>query len=345
MLLGVLFHALVFVYLYQEPASLEEFLGIVFVHQLLHTFRMPAFFMIAGFFAVMLVLSRGGKDFLKNRTQRILLPLLIFWQPMVVLNAYSSRMGWYGKTGYPPPGDLLPSDDTQHLWFLYFLFIFALLVWLIAPVIKRLEQRAFSFSPMLIVLTLAAIGPLIPDAIGRELNTSTRLIPDFGVLLFYFLAFALGGAIYLARETVLPRIASKAFWSLAIGLVSFLVFFLTQDWGVWWSRWAYSLALWMLSIAVLGLFLRFATKESALLRFIADGSYWLYIIHLPIVFFFLVALSEAGASAPVTVLVTTIATISISYLSYKLLVRSTFLGWLLSGRRYPFRNKREITDS
>ncbi|MEL0317326.1 MAG: acyltransferase family protein, partial [Aquiluna sp.] len=59
MILGVLFHALVFVYLFQEPASLSEFLAVVFTHQLLHSFRMPAFFMIAGFFALLLIDKRG----------------------------------------------------------------------------------------------------------------------------------------------------------------------------------------------------------------------------------------------------------------------------------------------
>ena len=341
MILGVLFHALVFVYLFQEPASLSEFLAVVFTHQLLHSFRMPAFFMIAGFFALLLIDKRGRNGFLRNRLLRIGLPFLIFWQPMVILNAYSSKMGWYGKVGYPPPADLVPSDDTQHLWFLYFLLIFAVVLWVSGPILKKAIARQFTFPLTPTLLLLAIATPLIPGVIERELTTSTRLAVDPGVLVFYFLTFLIGAVVYIGRERLLPLLARRSIAYVSIGLGFFALFFVSQDWGVPQNPWLYSFAIGLLSPGVIGLFLRFASGENRFVRFLSDGSYWLYLIHLPLVFFFLVIGSEAKLSAIANVTMTTLATLLIAYASYKLFVRSTFIGALLNGRRYPFTAKGE----
>ena len=47
-----------------------------------HLFRMPLFFVVAGFFAALLVQKRGMAGMLKNRLMRIILPLIVFW-PLV----------------------------------------------------------------------------------------------------------------------------------------------------------------------------------------------------------------------------------------------------------------------
>lgn len=341
MILGVIYHALVFVFLYQEPASLSEFLAVVFLHQLIHTFRMPAFFLVAGFFAVLLIDKRGGAGFIRNRLLRIGLPFLIFWQPMVVLNAYSSQMGWYGKAGFPPPSDLLPSDDTQHLWFLYFLLIFSTVFWAATPLIRRILANQPSVPLTTTLLALAVLTPLIPGVVERELATSTRIAFEPGVLGFYFLTFSVGAAVYVGRQTLLPALAKNSIAYCAAGFTFFILFFISQDWKIPQSQWFYSLTVWLLAAGIIGLFLRFATTERPVVRFLSDGSYWLYLIHLPLVFAFLVLGSEAELPTLANVLLTSLATMLVSYASYILLVRSTFLGVLLNGRRYPFRPKGE----
>ena len=45
----------------------------------IHTFRMPVFFVIAGFFAAFLYTTRGANTLLRNRAQRIALPLACGW--------------------------------------------------------------------------------------------------------------------------------------------------------------------------------------------------------------------------------------------------------------------------
>src|SRR5438034_6600572 len=52
-------------------------LGVVFFT--IHVFRMTTFFLIAGFFAHLSFHRRGARDFIKDRLQRIALPLAVGW--------------------------------------------------------------------------------------------------------------------------------------------------------------------------------------------------------------------------------------------------------------------------
>ena len=51
----------------------------------IHLFRMPVFFVVAGFFAALLYYRDGGSRFAANRARRVLLPLALFWIPLFPL--------------------------------------------------------------------------------------------------------------------------------------------------------------------------------------------------------------------------------------------------------------------
>src|SRR3954463_14786676 len=56
---------------------------------LIHTFRMPLFFLVAGFFGALLW-ERGKLRFVRNRLERILLPFALFWVCMFPVVAWMS---------------------------------------------------------------------------------------------------------------------------------------------------------------------------------------------------------------------------------------------------------------
>ena len=334
LLLGVLFHASVFVYLYQKPESLGEFLLVVYLHQFLHVFRMPAFFVIAGFFASYLLQTRGPNKFLRNRLQRIALPLLLFWIPLVFANSWTSQGAWLTGRG---TFDVLPID-FGHLWFLYFLILFCLVLWAFSsPLQKLLIKRV---SPHLFLLFLAAALPLIPGVFDQEgtLATSTRISPDPGLLLLYFLIFLSGALAYNQQELWLTFLRKRALWLFAVLLLSFTIFFVIQDWGLVGTRWIYAASVISGTYGVLGLFLRFATKQNKAFKFISDASYWLYLVHLPLVFFFLFSLGINGFGAIATILLTSVLTIVMGLVTYKVFVRHTFISTLLNGKRHPLKS-------
>ena len=104
MLLGVFFHSLLFGGMVggRPPAGFGppgQFDGSTFTQDLLHSFRMPLFFLISGFFCRMMLRKYGIWTYLIRRWWRIGLPLLIgvlTFAPMYQLVAASFRGG-------PPP--------------------------------------------------------------------------------------------------------------------------------------------------------------------------------------------------------------------------------------------------
>ncbi len=54
----------------------------------------------------------------------------------------------------------------------------------------------------------------------------------------------------------------------------------------------YALAIWTTSFAAIGVALRFLSGFSPARRYLADASYWIYLIHLPIVMALQVAVSN-----------------------------------------------------
>ena len=93
LMLGVLFHAcLPFLlgpqlWIVDDDASTE--LTVAFY--VLHVFRMTVFFLLAGFFARMLLARRGVGGFVRNRLMRIAAPLAMFWPAVqLTLDAVTS---------------------------------------------------------------------------------------------------------------------------------------------------------------------------------------------------------------------------------------------------------------
>src|ERR1700682_6206284 len=96
MLLGIYLHVVV---AYSNvggwPYKQPELTGVLNITLgFIHIFRMPVFYVMAGFFAALLYARRGLKLFLDNRIKRVLIPFVVGWVilfPMVVfLSVYAT---------------------------------------------------------------------------------------------------------------------------------------------------------------------------------------------------------------------------------------------------------------
>ena len=116
---------------YQDPVSYQVTWGI-------HLFRMQFFYLIAGFFAEMVYLKKGGTYFSKNRLKRILIPflfglLIIYPLTLGVFASHNAELGdksylqrslyffmweFFSATTYNP------RITFVHFWFMWFLMIF-----------------------------------------------------------------------------------------------------------------------------------------------------------------------------------------------------------------------------
>jgi len=90
---------------------------------------------------------------------------------------------------------------------------------------------------------------------------------------------------------------------------------------------------WLITFGLLGLALGSFDRPRPALRYFADSSYWVYLCHLPIVGLLQVDLLSVPAPAEVKFSVVLVVTMGLCLASYQVMVRHTFLGVWLHGRR------------
>jgi glucan biosynthesis protein C len=367
LLLGIVFHATMsFVptshrfWIIQDTHPSITLAALFFV---IHVFRMTTFFLIAGFFAHMSFHRRGMRDFIKDRLLRIAGPLLVGWP--VVFAAMVLVVLWAAgfPNGGPAPGTrnwppVLPRFPLTHLWFLYVLLVFYAAVLLLRSAtvcldrtgrIRACVDRLFGLimrSPLaaaILAVPIAIALMLDPTWIGwlgvrtpdQSLVINLQAVVGFGA------AFSFGWLLHrqidlirlLEQRWLLNLVAAIVLIAASLALAGFpprpIVDHATRLAGCV----CYALAIWTTTFAVIGLALRFLSGFNPTRRYIADASYWLYLIHLPIVMALQVVVSQLDWPWPVKFVTILLVAVPVMLASYQLLVRYSVIGAVLNGRR------------
>ncbi len=85
---------------------------------------------------------------------------------------------------------------------------------------------------------------------------------------------------------------------------------------------------------VMAICIRFFRNQSQKMRYISDASYWVYIIHLPVTHFVPGLFHGVAINVFIKFIISSILVTAICFASYHYLVRSTFIGKFLNGRKY-----------
>ena len=90
LLLGIVLHATMsfFMFIPVQDPSQSTTLAVTFY--VIHVFRMSLFFLLAGFFAHLVLHRRGTRAFAKDRAKRILVPMIV-GRPSPKMEAYACR--------------------------------------------------------------------------------------------------------------------------------------------------------------------------------------------------------------------------------------------------------------
>jgi peptidoglycan/LPS O-acetylase OafA/YrhL len=94
----------------------------------------------------------------------------------------------------------------------------------------------------------------------------------------------------------------------------------------------YATLMWTLVALTLGLFQKLCPRPRPVIRYLADSSYWMYLIHLPVVVWLQVAVAEVELHWSLKLAFVCAVTIALALLTYDLFVRATWLGRILNGR-------------
>ena len=95
----------------------------------------------------------------------------------------------------------------------------------------------------------------------------------------------------------------------------------------------YAAAAWLGTFALIGACLRWFAVPGRTIRYLADASYWSYLIHLPVVIGLQSAVMSWPESWPAKFALVLATTLIVILASYHLLVRTTALGRMLNGHR------------
>ncbi len=367
MLAGVVFHAL----LAYSPLMANLWLSadsqnatwVDAIAWFSHLFRMPLFFLIAGFFAAYLLRKRGAWGLLRNRVLRIALPLVIFL-PLVTV-AILAGIDWASQNVARPspmlelikwlklmPEQTPPPFSFSHLWFLYQLCLF-IPVWLLLGrlgfLARLLPADGLKSWQTLLLLPLLTVPALISQTAPHP--APDGLTPHWWSFGFYGLFFLFGGHLF-KQQHLLERLRPHVSWMLAGSASLYAVYFYfmpktvsmeeimaqaNQPAGLTLQHAAMAVAgavvAWWMTLSSLIVGKRLLDRASSVVRFIADASYWIYLIHLPLIFVIQYKLTDLDWGLWQKLTVSVALTLLLGLASYALMVRWTPIGWLLNGRR------------
>jgi glucan biosynthesis protein C len=341
------------------------------VFYIIHMFRMPVFFLIAGFFGRMMLERIGTKRFVKDRAKRILVPLflgfpVIFMTAVLafVLGSLASGLTLQeiqssvqqGVKGPPEQAKAAAGGGIKlaHLWFLYYLTMFyagmlvlRALLGRFAPsadAVVRFIMRGF-WAPLLLATPMVAYFYQNEAWLSwRGLPTPDSIIPSASGFMSYGIIFGFGWLLHRQADLLLALAKS---WPIYLGTALVLLIVCRAIAGPT-PRWepylhgrvlliytvAYMVGTWCWAFGLIGAALRFLSDPSPVRRYIADSSYWLYLMHVSAIFFFSVLFLRLHWHWSVKYLLTIAGSIPILLISYHYLVRFTWVGAILNGRRH-----------
>lgn len=292
-----------------------------------HTWHMPLFFAISGFLAATALSRSDAVGQVRSRLRRLGVPLAVGMLTVVPLANFlviSAAAAWPRDQKIPAKRELtfghVFNFTPQHLWFLGYLLLISVLaigVWL---AVRRLRSAGPAINRgfgVLIgswwgVFVLAVLSALILAtksgwAAGGTMSNSLVPVPT---LLVYFGFFFVFGWLLSGQEHLSAALERRAWpWfsaGLALAVPAFLLSYNNTDFtgnvgtaGIFVAEGqprilgllAVGLVCWFTLLGIWGLLARYMNRESRVLRYLADASFWIYLVHIP----FLVALQSTLA--------------------------------------------------
>ena len=372
MMLGIVLHGATF-YLVAPPATMpiptdrNHAYAFDLVFHFIHSFRMPTFFVLAGFFTSLLIEKRGVWGTYKNRALRVLAPLLAGLVTVLPLAGLfmldfmlSVRFGTHDilpdraqlrQLGKELQEAGVPVNEMAlgHLWFLYYLCFFYLLI----PVCQFLVRRSLSVeqsrgrilaSPASLgLLGLYTAATLWPFRGGQVHEGFIFVTPHLPSLIYYGSFFVFGYVFHFYRD-FLQTFARCVPWFAALALVLFpLSLYVTHlEHAAVAPAFGHHLAAvivhglctWTLIYLFIGSALRFFDYESPWILYISQSSYWVFLVHMPVVSFAAWWLVQYDLPAAVKFLFATSFTTVVCFVTYHYWVQNTWISDFLNGRRF-----------
>lgn len=315
---------------------------------IIRSFRMELFFFISGFFGNLMLEKNGDHYFIQNRIIKIFIPFVVFEQLMLILIPLS--------TNQPILNNNINHLRPFHLWFLYYLMLIYISVYIFKIISKiifwyQLKTKFDSIfnnimDAKLHILVLSLITFLLLNNMKFiVVDTPIGFLIEYRLLIHYSIFFYFG---WMTRrnpkvfDTIIKN--SNIYFFIAIPNIFFLIISILNFntnyssniikfvFHVIIFRFSYAICTWCLTLGIIGFFQHYLNKENKLIKYLSASSYWIYIMHLPLILLLQHNLFNnmvLGCFKPIVVFLTSIV---ILLISYHLIIHSTYLKYALGSR-------------
>jgi acyl-coenzyme A synthetase/AMP-(fatty) acid ligase len=352
MLLGVPYHAAM---AYSSiPAivnSRDTSVILTAFQSLSHTFRMPAFFLISGYFAMMIVINRNPGQWFRQRAVRLGIPLLtvIFLiNPILMFGRAVGRNDGVGNAINDWLGQLKTPGQhwIEHGWFLLFLIVFSLMlatvsgnirIFLKKPIVRRYVE-AILIEPMAFVAGALLIGICVGVCVGLTVALRVNFIlwdmVSISSMVSLAPLFAVGCIISIDRE-YLYKFSNINVITTISAVISILVLSVIQ-----FQEGAVFRALTFVMIPAVGLLSsrvilagarKYLKYNGNVSDFLVDASMTVFLVHQIFVVFLVDMFLSVNFPSIYEWLIITFFATAASLLFYKMTSRSALVSLLLNG--------------
>lgn len=293
---------------------------------IIHLFRLPAFFILSGYFSLFIYKRYGIKKFFSHRLRQILIPVLVVG---LLVNFLQGWLLHYGQSAIFDnylfiEGYLFSGAWISHLWFLVFLLVYIFLLGLAMPVIDRLPGSTtdtaadyFRDHKVWIVLlfplyfvALKAVAATFPGLFQR--NLFGFWVVDLFIYAYYF-AF---GVLLHRHEGMLKSVVGRYNrLAMVVSLLCWGLLSLVDQKslpGKILEVYAYNLTSLLLIFLVWRFFQRFCNQPSRWIEGLSKSCYTIYLFHHILVIAFGILLMPLSISPVIKFILVTVFTLIIA---------------------------------
>ena len=308
---------------------------------IVYPWLMPILFIVSGISSRYYLENHDDKEFIRNRTRKLLVPSTIGLLVFQFIQGYVSMRltnGWQDIQSLPLSIKylIMVLSGTGVLWYMQMLWLFCIiLVW-----VRKIEKdRAWSFGKRMNLPTLILLSAAVwlSAQIG---NTPVIVVYRFGL---YSAMFFLGYFVF-SHEEVIERL--KKMWFIFVTTAVVLcVFFCVIYFGKNIAdapinrSFLFTAYCWFGSLAILGTSARYLDFENRLTRWMNRHSFGLYVFHyLGISSVALLLGKQRSLPARWIYLISLIAGFGSGYLLDAVISRIPFIRWAVLGKNGGDRN-------
>lgn len=320
-----------------NPDSSEYF---QYVIDGIHWFRMHSFYLIAGFFAAMLLMRYPVREYLKMRMFRLGIPIVFTGLTINSLSHLISHQNYQHGLSAFDATYWLGGGWVGQLWFVINLMIYLVLIGLVVAAFPSLLHRIRQWPLKLWHLfVLLAVSVLLLKRVAWRLPEPMLgdkwLFISVTDLFVYLPYFVLGMVFYLKRE-LFERWMSRPMASLSLMagiLVLRKVFAGVVGIDFVWELLDVMAVLWFMA-ALFWFCRKYFNADNGVVRTISDSSYTLYLVHSPILLGFASVLVSLELNLVLKFILLVVATWLASFAIHQYVVeRFGVMKLLLNGKR------------